>query len=165
MKVIVRVLNAVLLSRNLVEDQSHNREDNWTGNRPDGSLPVALEDWLNTSEDDPDDQDGFNEDNQNIRPEAVVKDFKRPLNVLLLKEWEGPNQKNVWEASRDIGHVSQDLVEALSGRATKGHGEDDDADNDGLDPHCVSGHAVLVKLSHVLRPQFRVRPFDKGLDR
>lgn len=95
---IASVRNTILLSRNLVEDQSDDGEDNWSGDGPESSFPIVLQNWLNTGEDDADNQNCFNEDNQNVSPETVVEDFKWPFNILLLEEWEGPNQENVWEA-------------------------------------------------------------------
>lgn len=89
----------VLLGRNLVEDQGNCGEEDWTGNRPEGRLPIVFQHWLNEGEDNPNDQDDLNEPYQDVGPEPVLEDHERPIEVLLsLEEWEGPNQEQVWEA-------------------------------------------------------------------
>ena len=82
----------VLLSRNLVEDQGNDGEEDWAGDRPEGCLPIVIQHWLNEGEDNPDNQNDFNETYQDISPEAVLEDHEWPVEILLcLEEWEGTN--------------------------------------------------------------------------
>lgn len=106
--------NLALLYRNLVEDQGNDGEENWSRQCPEGGLVILFRQWLDEGEQDPDNQNQFHEDYQNIRPEAVLEGNERPVKVLLgLKEWEGPNQEDVREGCGHVGHVGQNQVELL----------------------------------------------------
>ena len=98
----------------MVEDQGNDGEEDWSRQCPEGGLIILFRQWLDKGEQDPDNQNQFHEDYQNICPEAILEGNERPVKVLLgLKEWEGPNQEDVRESGRHVGHVGQDQVELL----------------------------------------------------
>lgn len=158
--------NPALFHRNLVEDQGDDGEEDWTRQCPEGGLVILFRQRLDKGKQDPDNQNQFHEDHQDIRPEAILEGNERPVKVLLgLEEGESPNQEDVGEGGGDVGHVRQDQVELLRGGTTKGHQEDNHTYHDGLQPHGVGRHVGLVELGQPLRPQVRVGAEDKGLNR
>lgn len=142
----------VLSNRMPIEEPGHDSKEDWPECRPEGSLQVVIQDWLDAGKDDSETNNDLNEDHQNICPEAVLEDYKIMWNPLLLEDWEGADQEDVWRTGGNIYHVGQNPVEGARCGSPERDQEDDAANEDRLHPHSKGRHPVFVQLSNPGRP-------------